>query len=346
MIRQFLWLTGSAIALFSISTTLGNSPAIATKEDSSVTEVRIWDGASRAPWQSGRLTVSDRETTVPLQANAGQSAAGKASALRIYDRHVAKLFEMTHESCRQNAQLQGMHWAYEAANGNVSMGEFRIRCQTAREIVSGYRLGQAKVTPITHEGRTTVDRKSLEIPTLQITGTKVENWMRFVQTIRPSRSRLQADQVSFQTLVPQQIKRTAQPKIPVVIPDALPKLPMVKSNDRFLLQPESNGGYRLCPTVDNFDLCDRMRVRGFQQIVAVPGGEFYDEKKLSTRDVYRKIELANGADGVYFENCGERSCQATVQWKQKGVLYELQAQYREQPLLVAIANRMITNPLQ
>jgi hypothetical protein len=30
-----------------------------------------------------------------------------------------------------------------------------------------------------------------------------------------------------------------------------------------------------------------------------------------------------------------------VQWKQAGVLYEIQAQYREQPVLVKIANSTI-----
>ena len=335
MVRQLAWLTGSAAALgvvTSMISTLGLMAATtrdATREDK-ITEIRVWDGGARAPWQMGRLTVPDLNPAL----------MAKNSSLRPYDRHVAKLFELTYSYCQNNAQLQGMQWTYEVANGNVNLGQFRIRCQTAVELVSGYQLAQRESTTITTEGRQQVTTVTALVPTFDITGTKVQNWAAFVQTIRPMRSPLREG--STVVLRSDQVIG-GRVELPLVIPRTLPKLSMVKDTDRFLVTPQSQG-YQLCPTIGDSPVCDRSRVRSFQQFSAKKGGEFYAENKLSTRDVYRKIELAQGTPGLYLENCGDRSCTSSVQWKRNGVLYEVQAQYREQPMLVAIANSAITHP--
>jgi hypothetical protein len=340
MIRQLAWLGESSGALGMISTlasvlalTLGLT-ATATRDEVKVTEVRVWVGGARAPWQAGRLTVPDADTTIagPHQVSHQQ--------LRRYDRHVARLFELTYAQCQKNDALQGMQWTYEVANGNLNLGQFRIRCQTATEVVSGYGLGLAEAIPVTIEGRDLVTIDTSSVPTLNITGTKVENWMRFVKTIRPVRSPLYASQLPTVALRSDQISGERPSEISMVRPRVLPKLSMVKDSDRFVVVPESHG-YRICPTMGDSQACDRMRVRVFQSFSARAGGEFSDVQKLLPRDVYRKIDLAQGTPGVYLENCGERSCTSSVQWKRDGMLYEIQAQYRDQPILVAIANSAI-----
>lgn len=330
MIRQLAWLTGSAVALGLVST-LGLM-ATATRDEVKITEIRLWEGGARAPWQMGRLTVPDADTTI----------AGPHQQLRLYDRHVARLFELTYGQCQKHDALQGMQWTYEAANGNVNMGQFRIRCQTATEVVSGYQLGKAEVLPVTIEGREVVTIDQAPVSTLNITGTKVENWLRFVQTIRPVRSPLQDPQRPTVTLRASQISGEFPSGMTQVMPRVLPKLSILKDSDRFVVLQEDQG-YRICPTVGESKACDRMRARVFQEFSAKQGGEFYDAKKLSTRDVYRNIELAQGTPGIYLENCGDRSCSSAVQWKRDGVLYEVQANYREQPILVSIANHAIEN---
>ena len=278
----------------------------------------------------GRLTVPDLNPVLATQ----------HSPLRPYDRHVAKLFELTYSHCQTNPQLQGMQWTYESANGNVNLGQFRIRCQTAVELVSGYQLAQPESTTITREGRQQVTTDTALISTFDITGTKVQNWAAFVQTIRPMRSPLHE---GLTVVLRSEQVSGGRVELPLVIPRTLPKLSAVKKTDRFLVTPQSQG-YQLCPTIGDGPVCDRSRVRSFQRFSAQKGGEFYAENKLSVRDVYRKIELAQGIPGLYLENCGDRSCTSSVQWKQGGVLYEVQAQYREQPILVAIANSAITHP--
>lgn len=341
MVGQLAWLTGGAAALgvmtgwgstFGLMATATQDKAHSTvKTVDLITEVRVWDGGARAPWQMGRLTVPDRNP-----------ATIQNSPLRPYDRQVAKLFELTYSQCQNNSHLQGMQWTYEAANGNVNLGQFRIRCQTAVELVSGYQLAERESTKITTEGREQVTRDQSLIPTFDITGTKVQNWAKFVQTLRPVRSPLYDSKNLTVVLRSDQVSGESAP-LPLVIPRILPKLSGVKETDRFWVTSQSQG-YQLCPTVGDTPVCDRSRVRSFQQFSAQKGGEFYAENKVSARDIYRKIELAQGTPGLYLENCGPRSCTSSVQWKRNGILYEVQAQYREQPMLVAIANSAIAPP--
>ncbi len=296
-----------------------------------ITEVHLWVAPPGATWEMGRLTVPDRDTTKLTQ---------PGSPLRNYDRHIARLFETTYQQCEKKSALKGMNWQYEAANGNVSMGEFRLSCQTAREVVSGYHLeaSDRQLTQTQSLMNGSVQRETLTIPKLHIVGKKADRWLDYVQTIRPVFSPAQRRLEQVQPFPNDRILQSSvKSNISVRIPQELPKV--MKVADRFVLKGTSDG-YQLCPATAQGD-CDRSRPYGFQQLTGRKGGEFYEAKTLTPGAVYRPIELANQTPGIYLENCVGQRCLSVVQWKQNGILYEIQAQYREQPVLVKIANSAI-----
>lgn len=296
-----------------------------------ITEVHLWVAPQGATWEMGRLTVPDLDTTKLTQ---------PGSPLRNYDRHIARLFETTYQQCAKKSALKGMNWQYEAANGNVSMGEFRLSCQTAREVVSGYHLTQSdrQLTQTQSLMNGSVQRETLTIPKLHIVGKKADRWLDYVQTIRPVFSPAQRQLEQVQAFPNDRLLQgSVTPSIPLRIPQELPKV--MKVADRFVLTG-TRDGYQLCPATPQGD-CDRSRPYGFQQITGRKGGAFYEAKTLTPGAVYRPIELANHIPGIYLENCVGQRCLSIVQWKQNGILYEIQAQYREQPVLVKIANSAI-----
>ncbi len=307
-----------------------------------ITEVHLWVAPPGTPWEMGRLTVPDLDTTLLTQ---------PGSPLRNYDRHIARLFETTYQQCKKKPTLQGMTWQYEAANGNIPMGEFRLRCQTTHEVVSGYHLMERDRQPTKTESFTNggIQVSLVDVPKLHIVGKKADRWLDYVQTIRPvfspAQRRLEQvqvfpnDRILHNRLVPGSVT----PTIPLRIPQELPMV--MKVADRFVLTG-TNHGYQLCPATLQGD-CDRSRPYGFQQMTGRKGGAFYEAKTLTPGAVYRPIELANRTPGIYLENCVGQRCLSIVQWKQDGILYEIQAQYREQPVLVKIANSAIeANPMK
>ncbi len=303
-----------------------------------ITEVHLWTAPQGSPWEMGRLTVPDVDTTKVTQLG---------SPLRNYDRHIARLFETTYQQCEKKPDLKGMNWQYEAANGNVSMGEFRLSCRTAREVVSGYRLTQSdrQLTQTQSLMNGSVKRETLDVPKLHIVGSKANRWLDYVQTIRPVFSPMQRRLEQVQAFPNDRIILTTSLKgsIPVRIPQEVPKV--MKVADRFALT-ETSDGYQLCPATVQGE-CDRSRSYGFQKITGRKGREFYEAKTLTPGATYRPIELANKIPGIYLENCVLQRCLSIVQWKQQGVLYEIQAQYREQAVLVKIANSAIeAKPIQ
>jgi hypothetical protein len=296
-----------------------------------ITEVHLWVAPQASPWEMGRLTVPDLDTTIVTQ---------PGSPLRNYDRHIARLFETTYQHCEQKPSLKGMNWQYEAANGNIPMGEFRLSCQTAREVVSGYHLTQAdrQTTKTESLMNGAVQVSSMDIPKLHIAGNKANRWMKYVQTIpavfSPTQRRLEQMQAfPNDRILPSQVLPTVSLRLPRSVPKVM------KVADRFVVRgtPE---GYQLCPATVKGD-CDRSRPHVFQQLIARKGLDFYSPKTLSPGAIYRPIQLAQGIPGIYLENCVGPRCLSIVQWKQAGVLYEIQAQYREQPVLVKIANSTI-----
>ncbi|MCU0543047.1 MAG: hypothetical protein MUE44_12745 [Oscillatoriaceae cyanobacterium Prado104] len=122
--------------------------------------------------------------TVP-ETNTTKSAFG--GKLRLYDAHIAKMFEVTHSDCREIRNAGFRIWYYYAGNGKISMGEFRITCQLAGEIVKTYGLGKAESTAIEYsqEEAGPPILRTRSIPTLNITGNKVDRWLNFVQKFRP-----------------------------------------------------------------------------------------------------------------------------------------------------------------
>ncbi|MEG4441833.1 hypothetical protein QUB47_06750 [Microcoleus sp. AT9_B5] len=124
-----------------------------------------------------QLTAPNRDTTQPAY-------GGK---LRFYDVHLAKMFETSHFLCQQFRGVSGYEWVYLAGNGSIRMGNFRIPCSLASETASTYGLGKPERTSIakdTEGGPPESDVYS--IPILDITGSKVQRWMNFVQNFKPT----------------------------------------------------------------------------------------------------------------------------------------------------------------
>jgi serine/threonine-protein kinase len=129
------------------------------------------------------MTVPNQDTT--------QSAYG--GQLRLYDVHVAKMFEMTYDDCQQMQRQYGQdaggrNWFYQAGNGSINMGEFYISCNLANQIVETYGLGQSEPTVVKNfVEHTGVNTETRSIPILDITGSKVSQWINFVQGFKSRR---------------------------------------------------------------------------------------------------------------------------------------------------------------
>ncbi len=121
------------------------------------------------------------ELTVPDQDTAASAYGGK---LRRYDVHVAKMFEVTDFECRSRNSEDNWNriiWRYYADNRNIKMGAFDISCSQARDVAVAYGLGQAERTKVFYYRV----KATINVPILNITGSKVSNWLGFVQKFRP-----------------------------------------------------------------------------------------------------------------------------------------------------------------
>ncbi|MBW4472287.1 MAG: hypothetical protein KME45_18065 [Stenomitos rutilans HA7619-LM2] len=188
--RVLAWATSACAMTTLMVVPWAPKPSLAAAPDFSITELRWWNWFPSDPWQSIQFTVPDQDTTI--------SAYG--GELRRYDIHVAKMFEVTRYLCQRNIArrtLKGFDWHYEAANGNVDMGRFKITCRLAREIITAYGLGHIEQTeinlPFDENGqfmiandRPIIGVKKPAIPVLNITSSKVATWMSYVQTFQPA----------------------------------------------------------------------------------------------------------------------------------------------------------------
>jgi hypothetical protein len=113
------------------------------------------------------LTAPVDDTTVPAY----------GGRLRLYDVHIAKMFEMTHYYCKSASSERVLKWRYSA--NRTSMGEFHISCDLASDIAVAYGLGKTEYTP--------TSGRPANVPTLNITGGKVDKWIRFTNTFKPVR---------------------------------------------------------------------------------------------------------------------------------------------------------------
>jgi hypothetical protein len=136
--------------------------AIAPKIAQAELPMRLFDQGSGIS-----LTVPDSDTTLPAY----------GGRLRLYDIHIAKMFEVTYHACTERGQRFGLAWFYSANNGKTNMGTFRITCRFARQIVDKYGLGK-------YEPSQFIDDE-VKIRTLNITGDKVEKWIKFTRDFKP-----------------------------------------------------------------------------------------------------------------------------------------------------------------
>jgi hypothetical protein len=132
------------------------------------------------------LQVPEADTTV--------SAYG--GDLRLYDVHIAKMVEVTHDSCSRermedSSQAGNYHrnydWNYTADQGREDMGLFTISCGLAQELVNTYGLGEPAPTAIRFEIRSAeMGIRTDMIPMLNVTtDEKVEEWIRFTNNFTP-----------------------------------------------------------------------------------------------------------------------------------------------------------------
>lgn len=123
------------------------------------------------------ITVPDRDTT--------RSAYG--GELRLYDVHIAKMFEVTKHFCDRGFR-GGLQWNYRAGGGNINMGFFQVTCAEANSIANRFGLGESETTPIQFLGEEGYRREETrEIPILNIVGSKIPLWLDFVETFSPRR---------------------------------------------------------------------------------------------------------------------------------------------------------------
>ena len=123
---------------------------------------------------SGSFFANSAKADIPMQVssdegfhflvvpNSETTSSAYGGKLRLYDVHIAKMFEMSHYYCRRSDGDKALLWRYSANNGKTSMGTFRITCRLANEIASAYGLGKTEYTP--------TSGRAANVPTLNITG--------------------------------------------------------------------------------------------------------------------------------------------------------------------------------
>ena len=129
------------------------------------------------PGSTGRYLIANLE--VPNQDTNLPAFGGR---LRIYDVHIAKMFEVTYHECRttQDRQWREIVWRYY--RGGRGQGAYTISCDRANQVVREYGLmDRTETTPVTYYRA----RTSVEMPSLDITGDKVTSWLELVRNFRP-----------------------------------------------------------------------------------------------------------------------------------------------------------------
>ena len=165
--------------------------------------------------------------------------------LRRYDVHIAKMFEVTHHLCQRNTTrrtLKGFDWGYEAANGNVYMGGFRISCRLALEVATAYGSNRSEETVLhlpandngdfvrRKNGPAVIRSEDYVIPILNINGAKISRWMSFVQNFRPAFSEF-AQKIDRGETTPFPVDKALlklenKTRVPILLPSNLPSLPI------------------------------------------------------------------------------------------------------------------------
>ncbi|MEG4121479.1 hypothetical protein QUA43_28910 [Microcoleus sp. N9_B4] len=293
-----------------------------------ITEIRWFNFSPEDSWQPIQFIVPDRNTA---------KSAGSRK-LRLYDVHIAKMFEISHFLCDRDRASEGYNWSYQAENGNIEMGRFKISCNLARSIATAYGLGKPEITVIRRSfnlknGRPSFALEKYSIPTFNIAKNRVVQWRNFVQKFPPipDNSAKQANSSFPASNIFRQIK--GKTRVPVFLPSILP-LSDIQQLD-FDVQAGADG------YIVGMYLGKGCRAAAcyFGTIEAKRNEPFSPPSRLP-QDTYRSVELAGGFRGIYFNNCGAY-CTAFVEWQRLGVLYRFTRKNARQQEVVQIANSAI-----
>jgi len=105
--------------------------------------------------------------------------------LRLYDVHIAKMFEVTHFLCQRDPKLSWLQWRYTANSGGTYMGTFDIKCSEAKRLAEIYGLDKPESTVIKNYAQGKAQKISiLKLFAGQTARTgqdKVDSWISFTQ---------------------------------------------------------------------------------------------------------------------------------------------------------------------
>jgi hypothetical protein len=273
------------------------------------------------------LTVSETNTT--------KSAYG--GQLRLYDVHIAKMFEVTYSDCQDAPNAGSRTWFYRAGNGKIEMGQFIITCQLARDIANNYGLGKPELTTIEYsqeEAGPPISRNR-SIPILDITGNKIQRWMNFVQSFKPYSANSNAGTSPSSSPFPvREILSQIQGKtrVPIFLPSQLPF-----SQKIYLKSRVETNGYSV--EISHTPNCNGTPCF-IGSISAERGGEPAQPPPKGLRGEFKTIKLAGRTQGIFYNGCGAY-CTALVEWQYQGVLYRVTMKNGREETLVQIANSAI-----
>src|SRR4028119_212156 len=204
------------VTAFTIAPLTQNSALART--ELSITEIRWFNFSPEDSWQPIQFIVPDRNTA---------KSAGSRK-LRLYDVHIAKMFEISHFLCDRDRASEGYNWSYQAENGSIEMGRFKISCNLAREIAAAYGLGKPEISVIRRNfnlknGRPSFELETYSIPTLNIAKNRVLQGRDFVQKLPaiPDKSgENPANSIFPASNIFRQIK--GKTRVPVFLPSRLP----------------------------------------------------------------------------------------------------------------------------
>jgi hypothetical protein len=122
------------------------------------------------------------------------SASAYGGKLRRRDVHVAKMFEVTQHFCQTEPSRASTYiWIYRKNGGNARLpgtdrGTFEISCNLANDIALAYGAGEPESTTVGFcRGGGACSPQTYSIPILNITGGKVDTWLRFMSNFKPVR---------------------------------------------------------------------------------------------------------------------------------------------------------------
>ncbi len=141
-----------------------------------------------------QISLEDRSAFFLIVPDRDVSRSAYGGKLKLYDAHVAKMFEVTQHFCQtEPKRSSGYDWIYEKNGGRTrepgtSIGTFKISCNLANDIAIAYGSGKPERTTVGFcRGGGACPPKTYSIPILNITGGKVNSWIQFMSKFKPVR---------------------------------------------------------------------------------------------------------------------------------------------------------------